>query len=96
MPLQQSTPPSYRRRWQGTRTTFVDIVSSMASCMETVGLTGITLSVQIGDHEGNLASIQELRDELTEARWLAARRIRVHLSPGKGNDASLSLILEPA
>lgn len=96
MPLQQSTPPSYRHRWQGTRTAFVDLVSSLTGCMQTIGLTGITLNVEIGDHEGKLGSTQELRDELTEARWLAARRIRVHLWPTGSLDAGLSLILEPA
>jgi hypothetical protein len=61
--------------------------------METVGLTGIALNVEIGDHEGSLASSQELRNELTETLWLASRRIGVSLRPLDGDYVMLNLTL---
>jgi hypothetical protein len=91
--LEQSTPSSTRRRWQGTRTSFVELVSALERCMQTVGLMGITLNVTIGDHEGVLVSPQALRDELTEELWLSSRKIRVILSPSDG-DTWMSLTLE--
>lgn len=93
--LEQSTPASTRRRWQGTRTSFVELVSALERCMQTVGLTGITLDVAIGDHEGKLSSVGELRDELTEALWLSSRRIRVRLSPAQYDDTWMAISLEP-
>jgi hypothetical protein len=64
--------------------------------MKTIGLNEMTLHVTIGDHEGPLVSTQELRDELTEARWLASRRIRVSMSSSSGVDHPiLGLLLEP-
>lgn len=93
MPLEQSTPPTSRRRWQGTRTSFVDLVLALERCMHNaVGATDITLRVQIGDHEGTLAP-QDLRNELTEALWLGSRAISVLLSPSDYNQVHLSVAL---
>lgn len=94
MPLEQSTPPSSRRHWQGTRTSFVDVVRSLERCMQAAGLTGITLNVAIGGHEGNLASPDELRTELTEALWLGSQSVSVRLSSSHNGYFSLGLRLE--
>lgn len=100
MPLQQSTPPSRRRRWQGTRTSFVDLVKSLQNCMGTVGYEHTTLKVEIGNHEGELASSDDLRHELTEALWLGSDRITVAMTstvnagPGQGWPG-LVMVLSP-
>jgi hypothetical protein len=93
-PLEQITPPSTRRRWQGTRTSFVDLVRSLETCMQNAGVTGATLNVTIGDNEGPLDSVQELRDQLTETLWLSSRNIRVRLSaPGIDISPWLSIFI---
>jgi hypothetical protein len=64
--------------------------------MTTQGATDIDLTVDIGGHEGTLASVEELRDELTQALWLGSRKISV-TAAGKceGARVALSLVLEP-
>lgn len=95
MSLEQSTPPSSRRRWQGTRTSFIDLVLALERCMRTAGVTDqITLMVKVGDHEGRLLP-QDLRNELTEALWLGSQQVTVMLSPDDYRQVSLSLMLGP-
>jgi len=95
MPLEQSTPSSTRRRWKGTRTSFVELVGAMERCMAMVGITHTALVVEIGTHEGPLASTQELRNELTEALWLSSRSIRVRIHPSNYEGPGIGVSLEP-
>ena len=95
MPLQQSTPPSTRKRWQGTRAAFIDLVDSVARSMSDAAGSAVTgLVVGTGHYEGTLSSTQELRTELTESRWLGAGRITVSLTAADWKDVSASLVLE--
>jgi hypothetical protein len=61
--------------------------------MRTAGIISTTLNVTIGDHEGKLDSVQELRDELTEGRWLSAHLISVSLQPSDWEHTSLTIRL---
>lgn len=94
MALQPPTPPSIRHRWQGTRTSFVDLVGSLARCIDT-GLEQITFIVDFGGHAGTLASLDVLRNELTEALWLDSRRIQVTFFLSDSDPARMNLFLEP-
>jgi hypothetical protein len=97
MKLEPTTPTSSRRRWQqGTRAALVEVVAALEGCMQQVGLKGISLSVEIGDQQGKLASHHELRSELTDALWLRSRRINIWLHPANYRDTSLGLLLDPA
>ncbi|MGC2373829.1 MAG: hypothetical protein WA484_08145 [Solirubrobacteraceae bacterium] len=69
-------------------------MSALENCMRTIGITDVTLSVTIGDHEGKLDSLQELRDELTEGRWLSSHVISVSLQPSEWEHTSLSVRLD--
>jgi hypothetical protein len=91
--LQQRTPASQRRRWQGTRASFVELVTAVVGCMHAAGHILHDLDVSLGSHSGRLTSVDELDAELTEAIWLSARDISVS-AYGDGAEApSLTVML---
>jgi len=82
VPLHETTPPSSRRRWSGTRHTFVDIVASVENCLGDGGeASAVEYIVMLDDHEGTVRSADQLRGELSEGLWLAARKVHIHLHP---------------
>jgi hypothetical protein len=92
--LEQSTPSSERRRWQGTRASFAELSAAVAGCVQTAGHKIRNIEVKAGTHSGKLASVTDLRTELTEAIWLAARRIDVSLYSEGAEAPGLTLVLD--
>jgi hypothetical protein len=90
--LQQSTPSSRRSRWQGTRSAFVDLVHTLEGCLHTASEESVTLHVEAGGYEGPLGSSAALRDELTEAMWLASDDVRIGIR-SEGHDGPNMVLL---
>jgi len=91
--LQQGTPASDRYRWQGTRSAFVDLIRSVEGGVHATGQTVRTLEVKVGDHSGEVASADDLRDAITESLWLASDTISVALYSEGSDAANLTVTL---
>ncbi len=71
----------------------MDLIRSVESGMHAAGQTLRTLDVQAGDHSGEIASADGLRDAITESIWLASDTISVTLYAEGSDAANLTVML---